>query len=584
MDINHPARHLSMKRSSRFYSLLGPLSPVDQYRSTVAFVVVTAAILLLDLLAARLYPSFLEWSALPGFVQGLQQSGIELISYAEVWAAVLALVLGTLIIVISIASQSTPKLIDLYLRDWTSLFYVWFLTIAAAHNIYLQFVVGSHIASRQSSILLSTCILLPIAALLSVPYIYYILRYSKTSTVIEKIQGENLRRIAWLQYPSARRRMATERGVGEIQFALFESLNQLDDLLEYVSFKEPKGDIIRKIGTSLQEYVAIKQHLPLTFFKVSERVREDISFKTLIGQFEDLEQTQTIYEQKGFRLLSNAYMRLLESWDFDLSALCVFEITEVGRTAVQHNDDRLIDLILVRLNTILRIGIKHGVRNSEARNLYNALFHYSQFIHVLVDSGNVDKANRACEYLKIYGSEIYRIGRENKSLAFLVDVIISEIKGILIHISEENWPLEQQARILGLMLQMDNMPGSERSDVESKKMIYDHVRKLQIALALHYIRTGSETLSEMIIGDILDDFDVLGERLFRNSVDSACQFLRIATPKFWEDTDRGDGNIYYTPDKEYIEEFRRVLEARITEHKATGKRIGEGEKSVGLIG
>ena len=37
-------------------------------------------------------------------------------------------------------------------------------TIAAAHNIYLQFVVGSQIASRQSSIILSTCILLPIAA------------------------------------------------------------------------------------------------------------------------------------------------------------------------------------------------------------------------------------------------------------------------------------------------------------------------------------------------------------------------------------------------------------------------------------
>jgi hypothetical protein len=552
-----------MTRTSRFQSLLGPLSPVDHYRSTVAFIVVAAAIVLLDLAAARIYPQFISSYDLQRLVPGLTASGIELISYAEVWAAVLALVLGTLIIVISIASQSTPKLIDLYLRDWTSLFYVWFLTLAAAHNIYLQFVVGSQVASRQSSIILSTCILLPIATLLAVPYIYYILRYSKTSTVIEKIHGDNLRRIQWLQEGTARRRMATERGVGEIQLALFESLNQLDDLLEYVSFKEPKGDIIRKIGTALGRYVRIKKHLPESFFHVSDRVREDISFKTLIGQFEDLEQTQTIYEQKGFRLLSNAYMRLLESWDFDLSALCVYEITEVGRAAVEQKDDRLIDVILVRLNTILRIGIKHGVRNSEARNLYNALFHYSAFINVLVAHGNVEKANKGCEYLKIYGSQIYGIGREDKSLAFLVDVIISELKGILIHISEENWPIEQQARILDLMLQMDNIPGGERFDAETKRLVYDNVRKLQIALALHYIRTGNHTLADMIIADILEDLDTLGERLFRSSLDSTCHSLMTAAPKFWEDTDRGNANIYYTPDKEYIGEFRRVLEEKM---------------------
>ena len=37
----------------------------------------------------------------------------------EVWQALLGMVLGTLILVISIASQSIPKLIDLYMRDIT---------------------------------------------------------------------------------------------------------------------------------------------------------------------------------------------------------------------------------------------------------------------------------------------------------------------------------------------------------------------------------------------------------------------------------------------------------------------------------
>jgi len=45
----------------------------------------------------------------------------NLISYApEVWLSLLALVFGTLIIVISIASESTPKLIDLFVGDYKS--------------------------------------------------------------------------------------------------------------------------------------------------------------------------------------------------------------------------------------------------------------------------------------------------------------------------------------------------------------------------------------------------------------------------------------------------------------------------------
>src|SRR5882757_1678507 len=48
-----------------------------------------------------------------------------IINYApEVWLALLAFVFGTLIIVISIASESTPKLIDLFVKDYKSRYYI----------------------------------------------------------------------------------------------------------------------------------------------------------------------------------------------------------------------------------------------------------------------------------------------------------------------------------------------------------------------------------------------------------------------------------------------------------------------------
>ena len=50
----------------------------------------------------------------------------------------------------------------------------------------------------------------------------------------------------------------------------------------------------------------------------------------------------------------------------------------------EFDDDELIEVLIIRLNTILRFAIKHGVKNNEARNLYNAAFHYGSFIERLV--------------------------------------------------------------------------------------------------------------------------------------------------------------------------------------------------------
>jgi len=35
--------------------------------------------------------------------------------------------------------------------------------------------------------------------------------------------------------------------------------------------------------------------------------------------------------------------------------------------------------------------------------------------------------------------------------------------------------------------------------------------------------------------------------------------IRFSGPTFWEDTDRGNTNIYYTPDSDKIDDFKKVL-------------------------
>ena len=53
---------------------------------------------------------------------------------------------------------------------------------------------------------------------------------------------------------------------------------------------------------------------------------------------------------------------------------------------VEKNDQALVELITIRLNTYFRFSLKHGQHHNEPRNLYNLVFHYGQFIDYLIEN------------------------------------------------------------------------------------------------------------------------------------------------------------------------------------------------------
>ena len=493
----------------------------------------------------------------------LQSGGVD---YApEVWLGLLSLVLGTLIIVISIASQSTPKLIDLYISDKKSLFYIWFLTIGSAHNIMLQLFFTSSCV-RYSSTILNTYLLMPVAVLLAIPYIIYILKYTKPSNVIDKIFFNNVLLIGRIEKMSKFPDFYSADMMDGFKYRLFETLNQLDDLLEYVSFKEPKADIINNISRSVQQYLVIKNRLPEKFFRISDCIRSDISFKTMSTQLEEIERTKVFYEQKAFRLMGNAYFKLIENNDFDLASLCVFEMSQCAKVAIDTGDEATIGVLIVRFNTVLRFGIKHGLKNSEVRNLYNSLFHYSEFINYQVEKKQVKFIKTSCNYLKIYGTEIYKHSRQNSSFSFLVDVFAYELKKILIRLNELEYAPEFQHDILGLFLEMDNPPDVDRDDLGQWRIMNDGVRVLQVGLALYYLTHKKENMVQRIIDDIMEDYSVLKDK-FIIAIESTCNKLRIYGPTFWEDTDRGNTNIYFSEHKDQIDRFLEMFHNKFSHNK-----------------
>ncbi len=525
-------------------------------RSLVAFVISLGAIALLDRAVAFVFGLLSAFS--PRLAARLHSPNFDIdVGFApEVWVAVIALTLGTLIIVISIAAQNIPKITELYMNDWTSLIYVWCLLLSGAHILYVK-VLRDLDFHPVGSTFLNLYGLLPLAIITALPYIFYILRSIQPESVVQQIyqrQRHFMKRLGWLlrQDPQARQRC---------QAYLMEGLNQLDDLLTYVAFREPQAVIVEAMSGLLQHYIAQKRNYPPYFFRLSRAVTADISFKTLFDQFGQIEQTQSFYEQKCFRLLGNAYIRFLEENEFHLASLCASEMYAIAQAILSAADDDLLELIVIRFNTMLRFAIKHGSRHNEARNLYTLAFHYRRFIESLVHYRRLRIAQKCVNYLRCYGNEIYQLAQQSPALYFIVDVFAAELKTILILVNEQAWEETVQLELLEEMLRLDNPPDlspPQTGDRPSSKST--GVRLLQMGLALFYLERQQLTLAERVVADIVEDASVLGTTTFARTFLQNCDRLQQAQAKFWEDTDRGNANLYYSPHTQQLPRLQALVQ------------------------
>tara|TARA_B100002003_G_scaffold159379_1_gene147896 strand:+ start:110 stop:1780 length:1671 start_codon:yes stop_codon:yes gene_type:complete len=536
---------------------------LDHYRSLTSFIIVFFSIVLLDFLFNLCSINLLGLINRILQTNGVAFSAVNMEFAPEVWLSLLGLVLGTLIIVISIASQNTPKLIDLYMHDWRSLFYIWFLVLSSIHAVVIMIFTQDLI--RPGSPVLNIYLLLPVCILFSMPYIFYILRYTKANHVIDIIHKNNLKYIQRLGSGKMRDFLEIDEITEEFQRYLMECLNQLDNLLDYAGFKEPRAEVIRKMSHSIQVYVKEKPHINPNFFRITQAVRSDISFRTMVEekQLSELEQHRIFFEVKSFRLLGNAYVIFLDRNEFDLASLCAAELTAVGETAAECNDNPLLKALIFQFNTMMRFAIKQATRFNEARNLYNLAFHYANFVNSLASHHQIDLVKECFHFFRMYGNEIFNHAKQNYSLYFIIAVLTAELKNILINIHKKSWDIEIQGELLDQILELDTPPDMDRDEMDDSQLTNDGVRDIQMSLALYYFKAGEEQFVSQIIEDILEDLPYLGKDIFIQVVENTFKRLENNTPVFWEDTDRGNTNLFYTPHTEMIEPLKTLILGKI---------------------
>jgi hypothetical protein len=103
----------------------------------------------------------------------------------------------------------------------------------------------------------------------------------------------------------------------------------------------------------------------------------------------------------------------------------------------------------------------------------------------------------------------------------------------------------------------------DRDEMDDSQLTNDGVRDIQMSLALYYFKAGEEQFVSQIIEDILEDLPYLGKDIFIQVVENTFKRLENNTPVFWEDTDRGNTNLFYTPHTEMIEPLKTLILGKI---------------------
>lgn len=482
-----------------------------------------------------------------------------------VWLSFFAIVLGSLTIVITFAAQNVPKLIDLYMGHWPSLLFVWWSAACLVHALSIKVLAEGGIQIIPS-LVFNFHVLLAVSLVIGFPFIFSILRSTKTSNVIENLLNGSFSTINILAAKGSDGKISAHEHA-KIQYQLFEGLNQLIDLLVYVPFKEPKAQVIEGIGALLRHYVQLKPKIPDSFFMVDKRIHDDISFRTMKSLMAEVEKTRTFYEQKSVRLIGNVYNVFLDTGEFDLSTLCVEQLSQVGKTAIACDDQELIDVITVRLNTHFRFALKHGQHHNEPRNLYNLVFHYGQFIGYLMEYQQVDRIKTCIGYFVFYGQQCFNAIQRAKSLAFILDVLAFEMQKLMLKIYQEKWDRELQEEMLQKFLVFDNFQDMDKNFAVQFFSQNHGIRLLHIGLALFYLNQKEDEFAEKIAKDTVQDMDLMGATLFNKTMTTIYARLQFSGPTFWEDTDRGNLNIYYTPYQDEISSFKKIQQEFLLENK-----------------
>jgi len=469
--------------------------------------------------------------------QNLLEGGMlsALQSLSEVLAAVLGLTLTVVAIVVQLAAQRySPKVVDLFMRDFTNLAFFAFMVVSCTYVTLIPAVANG--PGMTPMVTISVGLLLCVANFgLLLPYFAHVFAFLQPSSIIDHIQEGAVRAMDTLQHRPRSKMKPVHIRTTQDQLALaIERIS--DSCLAAIEQADRHLAVhtLEMLESMLCSYLERESDLPPGW----ERVERDYFFMLSQEPFEEIIASKVWVEAKTLYEFEHAFRRSLQLQNHDIIVRIATATRTIGLKSIEMEDFAATEMVIRFFNTFLR----HSINAHEVRPCYNIFYQYRTFALGLLDV-RPEFFERVSAHLAYYG----RLAGEMK-LSF-VTVIAAHDMGELCLQAHKHSPVLARS-VLDNMLGILDIDDNARSN---GVVTGTGVLQAFSILGARLIALGDMNLVGLVRAVLL--LETKGRRArVRDRV------LAVKDRKFWEITDRGvDFNYLSEEERVHFEAFFEPL-------------------------
>jgi hypothetical protein len=486
--------------------------------AAVAFVVLFGGELFLELRRTG-FPGF---SAASWAASGNTSALVNVLSpMARAYNNILAMLIATIGLAIPLtANMHTPKLIEMFLRDPINRGVLSFITVGAAHVLWVDYIIGPQFAPTWA---ITAAVLFALVGwALLLPYFFYVVRFVDPSRLILRLRDETERIVERVR---DRRRDPTEA-----QTAISTRLNQIGTII-VKSLDRNDRDVAAEgawaIKVLYEHYGRLKSQMPKEWFVVDRADFVGLSDEAL----EMMTESRTWYEMKCLQQIEHGFLRALQDANDSVSTFS--DVTRVIAARAEGNHDEPTMRLCIRFfNNYLR----EAIRARNLRAVYDVFHQYRRLGRELVERP---------ELLRALGSHFayYGVMARTYGMVFAPQLVLFDLGYVTRRAYERASPAAPD--LLKIVLGMPHRTGDD---------LHKMAVKAKLILGSFFVARG-----------LTDEADLVRENLAdvdRAEVERAEAQLLAADRSFFEVTDR-QLNLEFVPfeRREPLKQFCASLRA-----------------------
>lgn len=463
---------------------------------------------------------YLGWKDMSWAAAGNPAKLVDTLSpIARAYNNLLAMLIATIGVAIPLtANMHTPKLIEMFLRDWINRLVLTFIAFGAAHVLWVSYIIGPRFAPTWA--VAGAVYLALVGWAVLIPYFFYVVRFVDPSRLITRLRDASthlVERAAERRLdPEVAQRELTTR-IGQIGTITIKALDRND--------RDVAAEGAWALKVLLDHYSRHKARMPLEWFVVDRADFVGFSEQAL----EMLVEARTWYEMKVLQQLELAFLRAMHG-PTDTVAVFSDALRVIGCRSHERHDEQALRLEIRFFNNFLREAIRCG----ELRAVYDVLHQYRQLAKALIERD--DLLVEIGRHFTYYAGMARTYG-----MVFAPQLAVFDLG----YITRRAFDSQRRAAP-ALLEQVLRLPHRTGADVHSMAV------KAKLILGAYFVETGREPQAELVRRNLAD---VGGDDLSRAEAD-----LLSADQSFFEVTDRQHNLEYVPPERrESLRQFCRSL-------------------------